>query len=131
MWWYGFQIFTHFANTDREIIIFSAVPLTIRCQRSWSKNLTTGRHILECPLTLNATVSLTHRSCSQSLWISKIMINTHKTQYKVLFHPLCMYHNITRLVISNGISTAGTAVCRHQTLRGQGKFSPCICMRLI
>lgn len=116
-----FHSFTHFANSDRAIIIFSTVPLTIRWQRSCYKNSTTGRHILECPLTLYATVSLTHRSCCQSLWIIEIMINTHKTQYKNLFHPLCMYHNNIHPVISSGISTVGGAVCRHQMLHGKGK----------
>ena len=33
------------------------------------------------------------------------MINTNKPQYKVLFHPPCMCHNIRLPVISNGIST--------------------------
>jgi len=52
------------------------------------------------------------------------MINTHETLYKNLFHPLCMYHNIIKPVISNGTSTAGGAVCRHQMLRGKGKVPP-------
>jgi len=52
------------------------------------------------------------------------MINTHKTQYKFFFHPLCMYHNIIKPVISTGISTADGAVCGHQMLRGKGKVLP-------
>lgn len=53
--------------------------------------------------------------------LTEIMINTHKSQYKNLFHPLCMYHDIIQPVISSGISIVGGAVCRHQMLRGKGR----------